>query len=98
MESTCWRTAERLRFLPPRIPHAVAVMVVVPAFHTEDPDRVGDTLNISLFPDFSPSAGSEASLITQQWGAMGETYYFPISRLMSAKEVKVLPPNIAPHC
>ena len=38
--------------------HAVAVMVMAPAFHTKDLDRVGDTLNIFLFPDLYPSAGS----------------------------------------
>ena len=42
-------------------------MVMALAFHTKYPDRVGDTLNIFLFPDLSPSAGSEASLLTRKW-------------------------------
>ena len=36
-------------------------------FHTKDPDRVGDMLNISLFTDLSPSEGSEAALLTRKW-------------------------------
>ena len=51
MEAVCQRTADGLCFRLPRIPHTVAVMVMALAFHTEDPDRVGDTLNIFLFPE-----------------------------------------------
>ena len=58
---------ESLRFCPPCIPHTVAVMLVVIALHTEDPEGVGDALNIILFPDLSPSAGSEAALLTRKW-------------------------------
>ena len=54
MEAACRRTANGLRFHLPRIPHAVAVMVMALAFHTKDPDRVVDALNIFLFPDLSP--------------------------------------------
>ena len=45
-------------------------MVMVLTFHTEDPDGVGDALNILLFPDLSPLAGSEATLLTQKWDAI----------------------------
>ena len=41
MEAACRRTADSLRFRPPRIPHAVAVMVMALTFHTEDLDSVG---------------------------------------------------------
>ena len=58
MEADYRRTSESLQFRPPYTPHNVAVMVMALAFHTKDPDRVGDTLNIFLFPDLSPSAGS----------------------------------------
>ena len=70
MEAACRRTAESLRFRPPYTPHAVAVMVMEIAFHTKDPDRLGDTLNIFLFPDLSPSSGSEAALLTHKWDAI----------------------------
>ena len=43
------------------------IMVIALTFHTKDPDRVGDALNIFLFPDLSPSAGSEAALLTRKW-------------------------------
>ena len=46
MEAAFQRTAESLRFLPLRIPHTVAVMVMALAFQTEDLDRVGDVLDI----------------------------------------------------
>ena len=42
-------------------------MVLVLDFHTKDPDRVGDTLNIFLFTDLSPLAGLEAALLTWKW-------------------------------
>ena len=45
-------------------------MVMALAFHTEYPDGVGDALNIFLFPDLSPLAGSEASLLTYMWDAI----------------------------
>ena len=63
MEAACQRTADGLRFPLPRIPHAVVVMVVALDFHTEDPDGVGDALNIFLFPYLSPSEGLEADLL-----------------------------------
>ena len=52
---------------PPCIPHSAAVMVIVIAFHTEDPDRVGDALKIFLFLDLPPSAGLEAPVMTRKW-------------------------------
>ena len=67
MKAACRCTTKILRFRHPHIPHAVAVMMMVIAFHTKDPDRVEDTLNIFLFPDLSPSAGSEAALLTREW-------------------------------
>ena len=70
MEAACWCTADGLRFHPPRTPHAIAVMVMDLAFHTKDPDGVGDALNIFLFPDLSPSAGSEEALLTRKWDAI----------------------------
>ena len=57
MEAACRRTADRPSFLLTPYPHAVAVMVMALAFHTKDPNRVGDSLNISLFPKLSPLAG-----------------------------------------
>ena len=70
MEAACQRTVDSLCFRPPRISHAVAVMVMVLAFHTEDPYGVGNTLNIFLFLDLSPSEGSEAALLTRKWEAI----------------------------
>ena len=57
-------------FVPPHIPHAIAVMVVAIAFHTKDPDGVGDALNIFLFTDLSPLAGLEAALLMRNWDAI----------------------------
>ena len=70
MEAAYKRIAESLRFCLPRIPHAVAVMVMALAFHIKDPDRVGDALNIFLFPNLFPSVGLEAALHTRKWDAI----------------------------
>ena len=45
-------------------------MVMALAFHTKNPDGVGDMLNIFLFTNFSPSAGLEVALLTQKWDAI----------------------------
>ena len=91
MEAACRRTADSLCFRPPQIPHTVAVMVMALSFHTEDPDGVGDALNILLFPDFSPSSGSEAALLTRKWDAILEggtlTSFADTSLLIGKKKV-----------
>ena len=45
-------------------------MVLLIAFHTKDPDGLGYTVNICIFPDLSPSAGSEAALLERRWNAI----------------------------
>ena len=70
MEAACRRTAKSLRFRPPHIPHAVTVMVMALAFHTEDLDGVGYTLNIFLFTNLYPLAGLEAALLVRKWEAI----------------------------
>ena len=69
-EAACWRTIKILRFRHPHIPHAVVVMVMALAFHTKDVDRVENTLNIFLFTNLSPLAGSEAALLTRKCRAI----------------------------
>ena len=93
MEAACQSTADGLRFRPPRIPHAIVVMVIVLAFHTKDPDGVGDALNIFLLPDLSPLAGSEAALLTQEWDAIlgGGTLTFFINTSLLRGKQKVSP-------
>ena len=93
MEAACWRTANSLRFLPPRIPHAVTLMVMALTFYTKDPYGVGDALNIFLFPDLSPSSGWEAALLTWKWDAIlgGSTLTsFSDTSLLMGKQ-KVVP-------
>ena len=63
MEAACRSTTKSLLFRPPHIPHTILVMVMVLAFHTEDPYGVGDVLNIFLFPDLSPLTVLEAALL-----------------------------------
>ena len=70
MEEACRRTIKILRFRHPHIPHAVVVMVMELTFHIKYVDRVEDTLNIFLFTDISPLAGSEAAFLTRKWGAI----------------------------
>ena len=68
-------------------------MVMALAFHTKDPDRVGDTLNIFLFPDLSPSAGSEAALLTRKWDVIlgGGTLTSFADTILLMGEQKVAP-------
>ena len=91
MEASCRHTSESLRFRPPYTPHAVAFMVMALAFHTKDPDGVGDMLNIFLFPDLSPLVGSEADLLTQKWyvilGGGTLTSFANMSLLMGKQKV-----------
>ena len=70
METACRRTADSLRFRLRHTPHAVTVMVMALTFHTEEPDGVGDALNIFLFPNLSSSPGLEAALLTWKWDAI----------------------------
>ena len=70
MEAACWRTADSLRFCPPHTPHIVTVMMMTLAFHTKEPDGVGDALNIFLLPDLSHSAWSETALLNRKWDAI----------------------------
>ena len=82
-----------MRFRPPCIPHAVVVMVMSLTFRTEEPDRVGDAQNILLFPDLSPLAGLEASLLTRKWDAIlggGTLTSFADTSLLMGKQ-KVAP-------
>ena len=93
MEAACRRTTDILRFRPPRIPHAVAVMMMALTFHTDDPDGVRGALNIFLFPDLSPSSGWEAALLTWKWDAIlgGSTLTsFSDTSLLMGKQ-KVVP-------
>ena len=68
-------------------------MVMVLTFHTEDPDGVGDALNILLFPDLFPLEGSEAALLTRKWDAIlggGTLTFFEETSFLMVKQ-KVAP-------
>ena len=45
----------------------VAGLILNLTFHTEDPDGVGETVNIFLLPDISLSVSSEAVLVARKW-------------------------------
>ena len=70
MEAECRRTAEHLQFLAPRISHSVAVLVLGLDFYSEEPDGVGEGINVFIFPDLSPSVGSEATLLAKRWDSI----------------------------
>ena len=70
MEAAFQRTADNLRFRPPRTPHAVAFMVMALTFHTKEPYGVGDALNILFLPNLYHSAGLEAALLTCKYDAI----------------------------
>ena len=50
----------------PRIYHSIAALVLGLAVYPEDPDGVGDAINIFLFSQQTPSAGSEAALLSRR--------------------------------
>ena len=70
MEAACRRSAEQLRFWAPHIYHTIAVLVLGLGFYSKDPDGVGDAINFFLFPDLSPSEGSETALLSRRWDAI----------------------------
>ena len=72
MEAACRNTANDLCFPPLHIPHAVVVLLMALKFHTEDPDGVGDVINIFIFPDISLSVGLEAALMKRKCDAILE--------------------------
>ena len=71
-------------------------MVLALAFHTKDPDGVGDKVDIFLFTDLSPAAGLGVALLTSHWGAVfgGSTltYFSNISILLVWKKVVPVEP------
>ena len=73
MEAASHRTADILRFPSPPLLHAVAVMVVALAFHTEDPDKMGGCSTFYFFlvtpPWRSRKWPSSRGNGTQSWGA-----------------------------
>ena len=75
---------------PPRIPCIAVVMVLSLAFHTEDPDGVGDALNIYLFTDLSPSEGLEAALLTRKWDTILGGEILGGSTLASSADMSLL--------
>ena len=70
MEVACRWTAEHLRFRAPHISHAVAVLVLGPAFYSRDPESVGDAINVFLFPELPPLEISEVALLARRWDDM----------------------------
>ena len=63
------------------------------SFHSEFPDGVGDALNVFLFLDMSPSAGSYVALLTRHWDAVfgrGTLTSFSCTRLLLGRQ-KVAP-------
>ena len=83
------RTADSLQFRPPRIPHAITFMVTAITFHTEDPDGVGDALNIFLSPHLFLLAGLKAALLTRKWDTIlgvGNLSSFADTSLLMGKQ------------
>ena len=89
MEAACLHTADILHFRLPYTPHTVAFMEMELTLHTEDPEGVGDTLNIFSFPYLSPLAGLDLALLTRKWDAIlggGNSTYFTDTSLLIGKK------------
>ena len=63
----CLQKAHSLRYKPPWIYHVVVGLILKKYFHTEDPDRVGDILNIFLLTSISLLSGSKTVLVVRMW-------------------------------
>ena len=91
MESVCRAAADRIPFRAPLITHPVTVMLLALDLYTEEPDGVGDSMNIFLFPELSPSIGSEATLLNRQWDTvLGDntfTYFANTGTLIGIQKV-----------
>ena len=70
MKEACRVIAKDLRSRAHKIFQSITVMVLALVFHSEDPNGVGDAINVFLFPELSPSTGSEEALLTRQWDAV----------------------------
>ena len=53
----------------PQLPRPV-VLILSLKFYSKDPVGVEDAINVFIFPDLSPSVGSEAALLAHEWGAI----------------------------
>ena len=92
MEAAFHWTAEHLHFQSPRIYHSVAVLVLGLAYYSKNPDGVGDAINIFMFPDLLPLAGSEAALLLRRWdailGGSALNFFTDTNILMSKQQVE----------
>ena len=70
MEAASRRTAEHICFRASHISHAATVLILGLSFYSEDPDGVGDAINVFLFPDLSLLASSEAVQLARRWDAI----------------------------
>ena len=66
MEAAFRQTAEHLRFCAPCIYHVVAILILGLTFYSKDLDGMGDAINVFIFPDLSPLAGSEDVLLARR--------------------------------
>ena len=75
-----------------KIFHAVTVLVLGLAFYSEDPDGLGDAINIFLFPDLSLIASSKAELPARRWdnilGGSSLTSFSDTILLLAKQKVK----------
>ena len=74
-------------------PRLVAVLVLGLALYSEDPDGMGDAINVFMFTDLSLSAVLEAALLERRWyavlgGGVALTSFADTSLLLSKQRVE----------
>ena len=67
LETACLHKAIELRYKAPKISHIVAGLLRRLDLYTEDPDGVGGTVNIFVFPNLSLSTSSKSTLVASMW-------------------------------
>ena len=67
LEIACQHKSRELQHKEPRISHIVSVLLLILDLYTDDPNGIGETLNIFLLPDLPLSESSEDTLVARMW-------------------------------
>ena len=90
-EIACLAPEWALIIKAPNITHMVTVILLGFNFHTEDPVRVRDAVNIFVFLDLSLAAGTKAALVAWRWETVLDsntlTSYAKTSALMTKQRI-----------
>ena len=67
LDITFLTRAQALLIKTPNITHTISVLSFSLSFHTEDPDKVSNAVNIFMLPKLSLEVKPESVLVAWQW-------------------------------